>query len=402
MKILLLCNKAPYPPNDGSSIAIYQMANGLLSAGATVNLLTINTKKHFKSDSGVPADFKERTKYTSVYHNTDTSIPGAIANLFSTKSYFVSRFYFEEFKEKLIASLRQNAFDIIQLEGLFMAIYLPVIRKYSKAKVVLRAHNVEHVIWERHITHEKSFFKKNYLRIQNNRLRNFELNVFNSVDAIVSITDADKDSILKLGITTPCYTSITGVSIGDYELNNTADFVPNSLFYFGAMDWLPNVEAANWFVENCYDKLKTTHPNTTLVIAGKNMPGSLKHLSHKGIRIEENVLDKRYFYATYQIMLVPLLSGSGLRIKIIEGMAYGKAIISTRVGAEGINCEHGRDILIADTPDEFITQIGRLLHSSEELKKLEVNAKAFAKTNFDNDSISKKLLNYYKQEFKLD
>ena len=92
IKILQICNKAPYPANDGSSIAIYNMANGLCDNGVELHLLTINTKKHFKDDKGVPEDFKLKTHYQSVYHNCNTSLTGAFLNLFSPESYFVSRF----------------------------------------------------------------------------------------------------------------------------------------------------------------------------------------------------------------------------------------------------------------------------------------------------------------------
>ena len=96
LRVLQICNKAPYPSNDGSSIAIYNMAQGLIENGVKLHLLTINTKKHFKPDNEVPVSFKENSNYFSVFQNTDTSVFGALLNLFSTKSYFVSRFYFKD------------------------------------------------------------------------------------------------------------------------------------------------------------------------------------------------------------------------------------------------------------------------------------------------------------------
>ena len=142
LKLLQLCNKAPFPANDGSSIAIYNMAKGLIDNKVKLHLLTVNTKKHFKPDSGVPDAFKTASNYASVYKNTNTSILGAFLNLFSGQSYFVSRFYFIEFESALIKLLHDHVFDVIQLEGVFMAVYIPIIKKHSQAKLVLRANNV--------------------------------------------------------------------------------------------------------------------------------------------------------------------------------------------------------------------------------------------------------------------
>jgi hypothetical protein len=133
LKVLQISNKAPFPANDGSSIAIYNMARGLSENGVELHLISINTKKHFKPDSMVPLEFKANTRYKSVYKNTNVTAAGALRNLFSRASYFVSRFYFKEFEEKLVYALGMVDFDIVQLEGLFMGVYIYVIRKHSRA-----------------------------------------------------------------------------------------------------------------------------------------------------------------------------------------------------------------------------------------------------------------------------
>ena len=173
MRVLQICNKAPYPPNDGSSIAIYNMGMGFILNEVELHVLTINTKKHFKSDNEVPQDYKTKAHYQSVFENTNVSAFGALKNLFSAQSYFVSRFYFKDFENKLIEKLKANQFDVIQLEGLFVATYISTIKKYSKAKIVLRAHNIEYLIWQRHLKNEKPGFKKLYVSLQTNRLKKF-------------------------------------------------------------------------------------------------------------------------------------------------------------------------------------------------------------------------------------
>ena len=399
MKILQVCNKAPYPANDGSSIAIFNLAEGLADDGVELHLLPINTKKHFKSDENIPAAFIKKTHYQSVYKNTNTSALGVFLNLFSKQSYFVSRFSFKEYEDALIKKLTSTSFDIVQLEGVFMAMYIPIIKKYSKAKITLRAHNIEHQIWERHLPHEKNWFKKIYLTLQNNRLKAFELEAFSSVDAIVTITDEDKKGIQQIVPQQKIHTCLTGINLETYKHIMQAT-EPNTVFHFASMDWLPNIEAVEWLLANVWQEVLKKAPSAQLIIAGRGMPEKIKQVASKNITIIENVADSALFYNTYDIMLVPLWSGSGLRIKLVEGLAYGKPIITTSIGAEGIPYTKHKELLIADTPDEFINAIVYLLSNSEKKQQLQMNARALAESHFDYQKLASELILFYNQLIK--
>lgn len=396
LKLLQICNKAPYPANDGSSIAIYNMAAGLIENKVDLHLLTINTKKHFKADNLVPKEFAEKSNYCSIYRNTNTSILGAFVNLFSGRSYFVSRFYFKAFEKKLIETLKKNEFDIVQLEGLFMGVYITTIKKYSSAKIILRAHNIEHFIWRRHIANESISLKKLYLTLQNNRLKQFELKVLNEVDAVVPITDKDRSEFIKLGFTKPIFTCITGVDVKTYQQKLALNSKAKTIFYFGSMDWLPNQEAANWFLANCWEKVHAAVPEAKFIIAGRGMPLEFFHITRPNVIIVESVENGKAFYQQHELMIVPLWSGSGLRIKIIEGMAYGKAIVSTSIGAEGIPYTDQLNIMIADSADSFSDAVIRLLTHEEQRKDLEKNASELANNEFDNYKVISKLNEFYK------
>ncbi len=394
-KVLQICNKAPYPANDGSSIAIFNMAMGFIQNDVSLHLVTINTKKHFKPDADVPKDFKEKSNYVSVYKNTNTNLFGAFFNLFSTRSYFVSRFYFKSFERQLKEVLKSDSFDIIQLEGLFMGVYINVIRKYSNARIVLRAHNIEHHIWKRHIANEKSGIKRFYLRLQNKRLKRFELAVLEKVDAVVPITRTDEEGMVKLGFKKPIFTCITGVDVADYQKKLAVNEKAKTIFYFGSMDWLPNQEAALWFLTHCWEQVHKAVPEAKLIIAGRGMPLEFFHITRPNVLIIENVENGKVFFQQHQVMIVPLLSGSGLRIKIIEGMSYGKAIVSTEIGAEGINYTHNKNILIANSAAEFSKCVIELLTNDQKRKELELEAAAFAKQEFDNTKVVSKLVQFY-------
>lgn len=391
-----ICNKAPYPANDGSSIAIYNMAKGLLQNEVDLYLLTINTKKHFKPDAEVPEAFKTASHYTSVFRNTNTSVGGAFLNLFSSHSYFQTRFHFKAFEEQLIQLLKAHRFDVIQLEGLFMGSYIPLIKRHSAAKLVLRAHNIEHYIWNRHIANEKNSFRRAYLNLQNNRLKQFELTVLKQVDAVVTITATDAHELRRLGCDKPVFTCITGVDIKEYQTPLNLPQKAKTLFYFGSMDWLPNQEAVTWFLENCWETVHKAVPEARLIIAGRGMPLEFFHINKPNVLIVENVENGSAFYRQHQVMIVPLWSGSGLRIKIIEGMSYGKSIVSTSIGAEGIPYTSGKNILIADSATEFSKQVIAVLTDQKLRENLESGAAHLAAQEFDNHKVVSALMQFYK------
>lgn len=395
MRILQLCNKAPYPANDGSSIAICTLAEGLADNDIELHLLPINTKKHFKPEDNIPSDFKQKTHYTSIYRDTDTSKIGAFTNLFSSQSYFVSRFFFKEYEEILIQKLQNTTFDIVQIEGVFMCTYIPIIKKYSKAKIVLRSHNVEHQIWERHLVNEKNIIKKTYLTLQNNRLKTFEINAFNQVDAIVTITDEDKKTIASICPNKLIYTCLTGINLKNYK-TVTNPTHQNTLFHFASMDWLPNIEAVDWLLDTVWQDVLKAKPDAKLVLAGRGMPERFKKTASNNITIIDDVKDSSTFYHSYDIMLVPLWSGSGLRIKLVEGLAYGKAIITTSIGAEGIPYSHNKDMMIADSSKEFAQQIISLLSNDLKKQELQQAARVLAEKTFDYQLIAQQLVVFYK------
>lgn len=394
MRILQISNKAPYPPNDGSSIAVYNMVKGFINNGVALHLLTINTLKHYKKENDIPRDFLEQSHYTAIDRDTAVTPMGALMNLFSSESFFVSRFVFKEFEEKIIEKLNANQFDIVHLEGLFVAPYIPVIRKHSNAKITIRTHNVEHLIWDRLIENEKSAVKRKYLSIQNARLKKLELQILKEADGIVTITDYDKKLFEQLGIKTKAVVSPTGIVLDRYAINRSLTNT-NSVFHLASMDWMPNTEAVDWFLDKVWPKYLKTENNLQFTLAGRFMPDSYLKRNEGNLKVIGSIDDNIQFYNEHEIMMVPLQSGSGMRIKIIEGMAMGKVIVSTSIGAEGIPVTHNENIIIANTPEEFANAI-KDLSSNQELKtKIGNNARKFIEDNFENTKLISELLKFY-------
>jgi len=398
MQILLIANKFPYPAKDGGSIATLSLGRSLASLGHDVTILAINTSKHFSDPGLIPAELASTIRFISVPVNTDISIIPLIRNLlFSRRPYNAERFISKEFERVLQQLLADKQFDIIQLEGLYLAPYLEIIRAHSKAKVVMRAHNIEHEIWDRTAAQQKGM-RKWYIRHLAGRIKRMELQFMNCYDAVLPITARDGELLGKLGCTLPEHVVPMGI--------NSDDFIPDheklefpSLFHIGALDWMPNQEGLTWFFEKVWGKILFKHPDTMFYLAGRNAPQHFRNLPFPNVIYMGEVDDAYDFIRSKAIMIVPVLSGSGMRIKIIEGMALAKAIVTTPVGTEGIATTHGNDILIADEAVGFAQEVCELLEDRNYYLKIGENARKFVATHYDNITITKSLVDFYQKLF---
>ena len=396
MKILLLCNRLPFPASDGGSIAISNMAYSLIAQGNQIKILAFNTSKHHIQQNQLPQEVIENFNPTTVDLDNSVKMIGALKCLISGKSYHVERFISTAFQNKLQEILQAENFDIIQLESLYLAPYAPVIRKYSSATLVMRAHNAEFKIWERLAETTPFGPKKWYLKILARQLKTFELKNLSAYDGIVSITPEDKALFLSYGCKTPIHITPIGVNPDEYPLSPAPQKNQTlRLFHLGSMDWMPNLEAMQWFLEKVWPQIFQSFPYIHLYMAGKNMPEWIKQKENERLHIIGEVKDAKTFMAENDIMIVPLLSGSGMRVKIIEGMAMGKPIISTSIGAEGIEYTKDENILIADTAEEFIISIQKCMQNSDLMQTLGKNAHALVSEKYNNTLLAHKLTEFY-------
>jgi len=394
MKILFICSKSPYPPNEGGSLAMYNLITGLLKHNFNVKVLSISTPKHNIDIDEIPPEFKEKTRFEHAFIDTTPHFSGALKNIFSPKAYHISRFESETFADKIVSILQKEKFDIIQCESLFVAPYVKIIRKHSTAKVILRAHNIEHLIWERIAANESRFFKKLYLKIQTRRLKKYEISVLNSFDSIASITSVDAEYFLKNNCVVPVETIPFGIDIKEESFLPLKREFP-SLFFLGTLNWIPNTEGLKWFINNVWNDVVKAFPQLTFYIAGRHTPLWLKQLQVKNVCVLGEVDDALSFMQSKSVMIVPLFSGSGMRVKIIEGMYASNTIVSTSIGAEGIDYTNDKNILIADTILEFTEAVKSCLNDENRCEEMGKEAHELVMDKYLNDKIISRLIAFY-------
>ncbi|GAA4042035.1 glycosyltransferase family 4 protein [Hymenobacter glaciei] len=354
MHLLQLCPRVPFPLTTGGAIAMYDVAAGLVQAGHRVTMLAINTPKHHQ-----PADALDylgpNFRLVTVDVNTDITPVKALKNLLlSRQPYIVERFISPMVEEKLIEILQGDTVDIIQFEGTFAAWYAEVLGRHESSSLqvpplVLRAHNLEHTIWQMLAGGEGNPLKRLYLRDMATRLEQFERRHLPQFDAVAAITDDDAKRLRALGCPEPVVFIPAGADLSRFQPDPNIQPKPRTLFMIGSLNWLPNLEGLNWLLREVWPTVRAEMPDVELHIAGSGTPEELLQPRTDGVVVHGFVDSATAFMQRYELMLVPLLSGGGMRIKIIEGMALGKAILSTALGAEGIAVRDGHDIVLRDT-----------------------------------------------------
>lgn len=397
MKILILCNKTPYPPKEGGPIAMNAIIEGLYRAGHDVKVLAVNSNKYNIRPEEIPEAYRKKTKIETVFINLSVQPHKALVNLFSGKSYHVERFISKDLEAKLTEILLKEHYDIVQLETLYMSPYVDLIRKYSNARIVLRSHNIEHLIWERVATITRNPLKKLYLKHLAKTLKNYELGMLNRYDGIATITKKDGETLRSLGCKIPLIAIPFGIDLSGFKKNPGIEPEFPSLFHLGSMNWMPNQEGIRWFLDEVWPRVHQAFPDLKFYVAGRNMPQWLVQTKLPNVIVTGEVDDAFAFMYSKAVEIVPLFSGSGIRIKIIEGMAAGKAIVSTTIGAEGINVESGKNILIADTPEEFAGAVKRVVSDKTLCQTLGENARKLIEQDHDNRKLIKKLEMFYNE-----
>ena len=394
MKILQVSHRVPYPLNEGGTIGIYNYTRGFAEAGHEVTIACLNGIKH---EIDIEEATNELKKYATVYiFDIDTNVKPipAFLNLFTKQSYNAIRFYNRNFEQFLVNLLNSETFDIIQVEGTFVAMYYDVLRKNSKASIILRQHNVEYQIWERLAINESNPIKKWYLKLLSKRLYNFEKEFVNKFDAVVPVTPDDGELFKKMGCIKPIFVSPAGIDTNYWQ--PSAKENPYHIFHLGSLEWMPNREAVLWFLKDVWPLIVNIDKRFHLFIAGKNMPESMKQLTIENVVMVGEVKDGADFVSDKAITVVPLLSGSGIRLKILEAMAASKLVISTTIGAQGIDYENRKNILIADRPEEFAAIFKQIALDANHYSKVSKNGFELIKSKYSNDAVIQNLLNFYK------
>jgi len=396
MNILLLAKKNPWPPKDGEAIAILQMAKGLAANGNRVTVLYMNTPKHHFDAEKIQLGGFYDIQFQSVWVNSNVKPWNALLNLVKNIPYHTEKFFSNEYLSKLISIVKNENFDIIQAEGLYLIQYLTSIPKSFNTKFVYRSHNQEGEIWKNIAANSKNPVRKWYLKLQSKKLFRYENLILKNADVIVPISLTDTVHYKNISNQYQVHYSPTGIDIENIP-DNTPEVKGIDLYFIGGLDWLPNTEGLLWFIKKIFPVIKNLFSDIQLHIAGRNAPAWLgeKISGIPGIKFYGEVPNAFEFIQDKFICIVPLLSGSGMKLKIMEAMAVGKPVITTFKGAEGMPTGVDEHISVAVSEAEFIRMLSDMLNNKVDTIHKAKAAKQFVMQHLNNITLTKQLTQFY-------
>lgn len=307
--------------------------------------------------------------------------------LFSPAPFTVRKTGIASIRRQIEELLRKERFDIVVADFLSATLTLP---KQTPCPMILFAHNVETEIWKRHYEVTHSPLRKMIMGIEYWKMRRFESNPPRHFDHILTVSQKDSEFFARLVSADRVSVLPTGVDL-EFFAPAAAPPVPGRLVFSGSMDWMANEDAILYFAGDILPLVASAVPEVSLTAAGRDPTLPLRKLEKENPRIAltGTVPDIRPHVAAGEVYVVPLRVGSGTRLKIFEAMAMGKAVVSTRVGAEGLPVTHGENILLADRPREFADAVVRLLGDPGLRTKLGTAARQLVTENFGNPAVAK-------------
>ncbi len=406
MRILQICHKPPRPSVDGGCLAMNAITSGLLNNGADVKLLSAFTRKHPLTLDTLDAEYVDQVNLEGVPLETDLDFRDAYIALLNGDSYNISRFYSHQFAMVLKRILSRSRYDVVHLESLYTTPYIDTIRMHAPTALVsLRSHNHEFQIWEQRWKATRNPVNRLALRHLTNTLERYEKSVLSKVDTIVSISSTEGMGYRNWGFTGPIHVAGFGIetpkSLHDVGFSSEQPRTKNGvkMFHLGAMDWAPNREGVDWFLGEVWPKVLQAHPRSEFHLAGKGLrpdvwtdvPGVVNH---------GEVEDAAAFAAQYDLLVVPLLRGAGIRVKIVESFSRGIPVASTTMGVQGLEIMLP-DSLVQAEPGDFADALIELLKTPERLNELSEAGRYAARRCFDQDKIGADLLEFYGQHVRI-
>lgn len=388
VKVAYIGHKPAYPKKDGGCMASAAFLHNLIEAGLDVYYAMLGTEKHPFDSNAFPEEIREKVVLESSPIDTSVRPLKAFQYLFKKGSYNVERFYSEDFAALLKNRLKEYQFDAVIFDNVFSARYLDLFRN-SGIKTFIRTHNVEFEVWKTQAEATSNPLKKWYLKKLSKDLEFFEIDALNHVDGILSISSDDTKSFADAGVKTKTITIPVSIEIPDY----THDYSLKGIFHLGAMNWQPNINAVNKVI-SLLPELRQKDADLEFTVAGLQSEVYVPNDPDNGITVKGFVPDLEAFLKTQGILVSPILSGSGVRIKILEMMGYGIPVITTKRGAMGLEDTSG--IVIADNDEAIKNAVYELRSDENKRKSLGNKAKSIVTLYHNPKAISGKILEFIK------
>lgn len=425
LRVLYFAPKESWPPTTGALVRNYFLARELARA-ASVTFLAFNDDTNPTMDAAAESrgivvnaaseagamDWAENA--ISVRRERDYTLAklvrGAVGRLPVTVLNYTTRAMAHELER----ILNQQDFDVVQVESVHLAAYLPIIRSARcRPLAVCDWHNIESDLMRQYSSHAPNFLRRAYARRTAWQLSVLEQQVAREFDAHITCTEPDRARLLQFapeartyvipnGVDTSYYSdeqveqAYSSCHAGNGDLRAASEPRRRRVLFVGSMDYHANVDAVVQFAQSVWPRISERRPDLVFTVVGRNPPPKVRELaSLPAIEVTGTVKDVRPYYWEAVSSVVPLRVGGGSRLKILEAMAAGVPVISTRRGAEGIDILEDENILLAETGDEFVQTVIGLAESETRRRDLAAAGRLLAREKYDWAGLGESLANLH-------
>lgn len=395
MKLLIVDEELPYPLDNGKKIRTFNLIRHL-SGEMEIRYLSFGGQERDTQESvralnsiNVACDLV----HLKLQRKSGLKFAWKLfANLFSKYPYIVTSHYKKTFLSRLEDLQNSYKPDLIMAEWTPYARYLD---RFESVKKVVVAHNIESMIWNRYYENETNILKKAYIKIQARKIESFEKEVWRLMDGIITVSPVEKIQIERRATGIPVELVENGVDMDHFSPTEQLPEQGNIVFT-GSMDWRPNQDAALFFLDEIFPLLRKQYEKLRFYIVGRNPPHFLRKRGTDDIIITGTVEDIRPYLRKAALVVVPLRIGGGSRLKILEAMAMRKPVVSTSVGAEGLEISDGENILLAQSPEDFAHECLRLLDDPDHSSRLGEKGLQLVKSRYRWEILADKMMNFLK------
>jgi glycosyltransferase involved in cell wall biosynthesis len=376
MKILWVKAGKLLPVDTGGKIRSFNILRHL----AKKNDVTLLSYYGGRRDPDYEASIAERlpgtcTIYTAAPEGTLRQSLDYIRRLPSRAPYAVTKFTDPQVRRTVGQWVAAGRFDVAVCDFLSASLNFP---DRLPLPSVLFQHNVETVLWQRMAETETALWRKLSYSIEAAKMARYEKRTLARFPRVIAVSQRDRDEMLKMDPHCRITVVPTGVDTEQYRVAPSAAGNPPVVVFIGSMDWEPNIDAVEYFCREIWPTILNDFPDACFQIVGRNPHARVQRLKSSSVEITGKVASINDYLAGATVVVVPLRIGGGTRLKIFEAMAMGKAVVSTSIGAEGLDVTPARDLLIADSPQSFAASILELLHHPERRRACEQSAAALA------------------------
>ena len=388
MKVLVLDEEFPYPTNNGKRTRSFNLYRRL-AVRYRIRYVGYGQKDSLAADAlraidiePVPVSGRIPPKQGPAFYMR------LLANLASPLPYIVTSHYSRPYRDAVLANVTEFQPNLILCEWTPYAIY---VKNLLSVKKMVSTHNIEADIWQRYYETETNLLRRYYIHEQWRKVERFERAALSWMDGATAVSDLDAIRLSKVCPELRMAVIQNGVDL-DYFQTLPMPVQACHVVFTGSMDWRPNQDAARYFIREILPLLRQTRPDLECTFVGRSPPADIQRLAEvRGVHITGTVDDVRPYVERAAVYVVPLRIGGGSRLKILEALAMGRAVVSTTVGAEGLDVVHDQHVVLADDPRSFAQSVLQLLDNPERRRELANEGRRLVQRCYGWDALAERL-----------